>query len=61
MDRLIQRLEKTFGTLAKQEKEFVNTGIAHRQTDEGDTHIYILIGYGPSAAPACPETPGGRV
>ena len=39
LDELIQRLEKTFGPLAKQEKELVNTGFAHRQTDEG-RHIY---------------------
>ena len=43
LDELIQRLEKTFGPLTKQEKEFVNTGIAHRQTDEGDIYTYIYI------------------
>ena len=39
LDELIQRPEKTFGPLAKQEKEFVNTGIAHKQTDEGDIYM----------------------
>ena len=37
--RYIQRLERTFGTLTKHEKEFVNTGVAHKQTDAGDIYM----------------------